>query len=552
MLKSLLIQNYALIEKLMLQPDKGFNIITGETGAGKSIMLGALGLLLGNRADSKSLFDESVKCVVEAEFEVAGYSNLEEVFEENDLDFAESCLVRREVHPNGKSRAFVNDSPVTLDVLKQITPLLLDIHSQHETQFLANERYQLNLVDELGGLKTLLLDYQAIFQLLKVKENELKSLETSSQQRVQELDFIAFQLEELSDAGVKKGEKLSLEHELAEVEHAEEIHNRLFEARQLLSEGDMAGVSLLKQAQQSLMKISGFSSKFEEIRARLESAFIEVKDIVAELNHASDAAPGSNPARQQALEERLNLIYRLEKKHQCEADTLPEIQAGMESRMNLFESVDERIETLRAEVSQLQKQLKANAEVLTNARKEAAKPIAKEVAGLLVDLSMPFAQFDILFSEQRPDNQGFDAIEFLFSANKGSYPKPLRQVASGGEFSRLMLAIKYVIAGRTEMPTLIFDEIDTGVSGEVAAKMGRLMKGMAERHQIITITHTAQIAAMGHLHFYVEKAHSGSKTTSKVRQLNTEERIQEIAQMISGDRITTASLDTAKELLSTS
>jgi DNA repair protein RecN (Recombination protein N) len=281
----------------------------------------------------------------------------------------------------------------------------------------------------------------------------------------------------------------------------------------------------------------------------LESAYIEVKDIVAELNHASHAAPGANPTRQQALEERLNLIYRLEKKHLCEADALSDLQVEMQSKMSEFESVDDRIETLRTEVTALQQQLSKAAEKLTYARKKAAKPIANEVAGLLMDLSMPFAQFDIVISAKNPDIQGCDAIEFLFSANKGASPKPLRQVASGGEFSRLMLTIKYVIAGRTAMPTLIFDEIDTGVSGEVAAKMGRLMKGMANRHQIITITHTAQIAAMGNLHFYVEKAHSGSKTTSKVRQLNKEERIKEIAQMISGDRITTASLDTAKELL---
>ncbi len=549
MLKSLDIQNYALIEKLSLHPDSGFNIVTGETGAGKSIMLGAVGLLLGNRADVKTLFDEGQKCIVEGEFDVETYQNLKDVFEQNDLEFEPSCLIRREVHPNGKSRAFVNDSPVTLDLLKQITPLLIDIHSQHETQFLAEEKYQLNLLDELGDHAALLASYRVVYrELTKVRQAVLQLQEGSARQQ-KESDFIAFQLDELLLANVQVGEKEELEQELAALAHAEEIQMRLFEALGSLSEGELAGLQLLKQAQSAMAKIASYSPKFEELRFRLDASFIELKDVAGELSNAADGAQTSNNERQQEIEERLAVIYRLEKKHQVEAQQLTELLTDLKKRILQFESSDAQLEALLDQSKELEKELGFSSAALSQVRKNVAEPIQKQITDLLVELSMPFAQFSISISARKPSLDGADAITFLFSANKGSEPKSMKQVASGGEFSRLMLAIKYVIAGKTALPTLIFDEIDTGVSGEVAAKMGRLMQGMSTRHQVLTITHTAQIAAMGTRHFFVEKAHTGQKTSSQVRLLSPDDRIQEIAQMISGDRITDAAIQNAKELL---
>jgi DNA repair protein RecN (Recombination protein N) len=549
MLKSLEIQNYALIEKLLLQPTQGFNIITGETGAGKSIMLGAVGLLLGNRADARTLFNESQKCIVEGEFEVGTYENLKQVFESNDLDFESNCMVRREVQPNGKSRAFVNDSPVTLDLLKQITPLLIDIHSQHETQFLADEKFQLNLIDEMGGHSEILKKYQGVFKEITGLKQELLALQAELTRLQQESDFVAFQLEELRQAAVTVGEKVALEQELASLEHAEEIQAKLFEALQCLSDGEQAGLPLLKQAQLAVTKIAGFSPAFEELRSRIEANYIELKDVVAELNHATDKAQTSDAKRQAEVEERLGVLYKLEKKHQTDANQLPEILSGLEQKLFQVESADEKLDELHGKCAALENELTDIASQLSAARTATSAPIQTQITSLLAELSMPFAQFTIQFAPQKPNASGADAISFLFSANKGSDPKSLKMVASGGEFSRLMLAIKYVVAGKTALPTLIFDEIDTGVSGEVAAKMGRLMQGMSAKHQVLTITHTAQIAAMGSKHFFVEKAHSDERTTSKIKVLSGDERVQEIAQMLSGDRITEASIQHAKELL---
>ncbi|MFD3002057.1 DNA repair protein RecN [Pontibacter toksunensis] len=564
MLIDLKIKNYALIEKLEMRPSPVLNIITGETGAGKSIMLGAIGLLLGNRADTKLLFKQDEKCVIEGVFDISHY-NLQELFAKEDLDFDDQCILRREISPSGKSRAFVNDTPVTLDVIRKIGENLMDIHSQHDTLQLGDTSYQLNILDIYAGNTaamgnttfdiyagnlSYLRKYNESYRQYKKLESDYKKLTDQLAQAQKEHDYHAFLLNELSDASLQEKEQEELEEELKQLENAEDIKLKLTQAVQSLTESEFNITSALKDTVYLIGQLAQFSSKYEELRTRTESCMIELNDVAGELEDA-ERNTEADPQRTEEVQERLNLIYTLQRKHQVlTVAELLEIQRELEEKVGSVLNLDNAIASTEKAMKQAEKEVHEKAAILSERRKASFNTFEQELYILVADLGMPNARIVIQHNEVAPTATGTDDINILFSANKGAQPQTLIKAASGGEFSRLMLSIKYMLADKTALPTIVFDEIDTGISGEVAVKVGKMMQQMAQKHQIIAISHLPQIAAQGNSHYFVYKEDTAERTISRVRKLDEEERVNEIAHMIAGANPSANAYQSAKELLS--
>ncbi|NJM26115.1 MAG: DNA repair protein RecN [Bacteroidia bacterium] len=549
MLKHLTIKNYALIEHLEVEPDRGLNVITGETGAGKSIVLGALGLLMGNRAETKVLWNENEKCVTEAIFDISAYK-MKRLFKAEDLDYDEQTVIRREISPGGKSRAFINDTPVTLDVMKRIGGMLMDIHSQHETLQLGSQNFQLQLIDTFAENGRLLEQYEASWHQFVTLREAHDKLKKEAESLRQESDYVQFQLDELAAAKLVNGEQESLESELKIAEHSEEIKAQFNGILESLQRSEFAAQQSLTDARSKLKSIADFAPAYQKLYERLNSLLIELNDILGEID-IEEGNVDFDPERAEFVKERLSLIYRLATKHR--ADTIQQllnIQADLDKKASLTANLDDALSQSKKELDAAQEQLQRAALELSAARKKILDPLCKQVTRLLKELGIPNAQLTIEHQPVAPGPTGADSIELLFSANKGVAPRPLAQVASGGEFSRLMFCLKYVMAEKTSMPTLVLDEIDTGVSGEIAIKMGKLMKSMSSRHQLIAISHLPQIAAMGHAQYFVYKDHQSKKTSTRIRQLESKERIHEIARMIGGDAPSKVAIQNAEELLS--
>ncbi len=548
MLKQLSIKNYALIKQLEMQPDGALNVITGETGAGKSIMLGAIGLLLGNRADSKMLWDENEKCVTEAVFDITSYQ-LESLFETENLDFENQTILRREISAGGKSRAFINDTPVTLEVIKKIGKRLLDIHSQHETLELGTRIFQLNFIDSLADNEELRTQYRQAWKGYKQALQNFETLKGEAESLRQEADFINYQLRELVNVNLKGDEQETLESDLKIMEHAEDIKLRFNQALAQLSNDEFSVSSLLATTRHQLNPVAGYSSSYFNLVERLESVRLELQDVISEIESEEEKIE-FDPARIEDTKQRLSIIYQLLKKHNA-ADvnqllvTQQELQHKSDKALNL-DSV-----LLKAENDKTKslEEITSLAKKLSSSRKKVFLPLGKKIEILLQELGIANAKLEIEQNLIAPDATGIDSIDILFSANKGMAPRPLAQVASGGEFSRLMFAVKFVMAEKTSMPTLILDEVDSGVSGEVAIQLGNMMKVMAKNHQVITISHLPQIAARANKHYFVYKDNSSEKTVSLIKELDEKGRVSEIAKMIGGAKPSAVALENARELI---
>lgn len=548
MLTHLTIKNYALIKHLELTPASGLNVITGETGAGKSILLGAIGLLLGNRADSKALWDETEKCVTEGVFAIGSYG-LQKLFTAEDLDYEEHTVLRREIAPTGKSRAFINDTPVTLDVMRKIGSRLMDIHSQHETLELGNKLFQLELIDSFAGNTNLIKNYTAAWLEYQKAVSTFQQLQNESQQLKKESDFINFQLDELTKANLTEGELEKLEEELKITEHTEDIKSNLNAALQQLSQSDFSITEALTSVRNQLQAIASYSNTYQNLLQRLESARIELNDIAAEVEQAEEQVE-FDPRRAEEIKDRISIIYQLQQKHQAKTVAqLISLRNTLQEQANKTNNLDTLLQQALANVKETEKQLTLVATALSQSRQKTFAPLGKQLVKLLKELGIPDAALSIDHQHTVPGPRGIDAIEILFSANKGVAPKPLAQVASGGEFARVMFSIKYVMAERTALPTLVLDEIDTGISGEIAIQMGNRMKEMAARHQVIAISHLPQIAAKAEAHLFVYKETKASRTITAIKNLTPEERITEIAKMIGGATPSTLALQNARELI---
>ena len=551
MLQSIHIQNYALIESLDIDFHAGFSVITGETGAGKSIILGAIGLLVGQRADSKAIKTGASKCVVEAHFNISTY-RLEEFFNENDLEYdGEECILRREVHASGKSRAFINDTPASLAQMKALGEKLIDVHSQHQNLLLNHEDFQLNVLDILASSYEALQAYKSLYTSYKQTSRELAQLIVESEKNRQDEEYIRFQVKQLDDAQLQAGEQEELEQEAEMLTHAEDIKSSLYKVNQLMDEGEMNLVSLAKEGMQVLQSISKVYTPASEWSNRLESCYLELKDMAHEIANASDEVE-FNPTRLDYVNERLNLIYTLQKKHQLSSvEELLSLADNLREKLDAITSSDDHIQELTKKKDLLYQQVLSQAEVLTRLRTGASKEIESQMQAYLIPLGMPNVRFAVELSPRKePDASGMDNVSFLFSANKNGTLQQVASIASGGEIARVMLSLKAMIAGAVKLPTIIFDEIDTGVSGSIAEKMALIMQemGQADR-QVISITHLPQIAARGAQHYKVYKEDTEVGTNSHIRILNEEERINEIAHMLSGATLTEAALNNAKALL---
>ena len=548
MLKNLLIKNYALIQNLKMDLSPRLNTITGETGAGKSIMLGAMGLLLGNRADTKVLFIENEKCVIEGTFEISTL-DLKELFNSLELDFQDETIIRREISASGKSRAFINDTPINLDVMKTIGNYLVDIHSQRDTYLLGASTYQLRMIDGYAQNQELVSNYKSIYKKYKKQEYEYNSLKQHAEELNKEADYNHFLLEELVKASIIEGELENLEEELQIIEHAEEIKGKLFECQELLENSEFSVNSGLQQVTKNITQISTISEHFEALRTRLESCFHELNDIAKEIENESHKIDFDKD-RQDSIQERIGLLFQLLQKHHTNSIAeLIEIREVLRAKVNKVLNMDDELSKAKDLFDQLETQLVSAGNALTNSRKQIFSTFKDKLEALLVELAMPYATIDIKHENIPPTENGLDKIVILFSANAGISPSDLKNVASGGEFSRLMFCIKYILAGKTSLPTIIFDEIDTGISGEIALKMVRMMKEMSARHQVVAITHLPQIAANGDEHYFVFKENENERSVSKIKKLKQQEREEEIAKMIGGDNPTEIALQNARELL---
>lgn len=548
MIKSLLIKNYALIQQLKMDPSPHFNTVTGETGAGKSIMLGALGMLLGNRADTRVLFEEDEKCVIEGTFELS-QQNLQNLFSALDLDYANESIIRREISPAGKSRAFVNDTPVTLDVLKSIGSFLVDVHSQRDTYLLGASSYQLRMIDGYAQNTDLVEAYKTIYKNFRKLESAYQELRQQSEGLNKESDYNHFLLDELEKAALKSGELEALEEEQKIIEHAEEIKSRLFESQELLDNAEFSINSSLQQVFKNISQVSQYAEHFSPLKSRIESCLLELKDITKEIDAEAQKVE-FDPERQEIVQNRLGLLFQLLQKHHVQNDEeLLKIATELREKVNKVSNIDAELEQAKHEMDRVHSALMQAGEKLSKSRSVVFASFQKELQALLKELAMPFAKIDIQHQRIEPSENGLDKIVLMFSANAGVVPDELKNVASGGEFSRLMFCIKYMLAGKTSLPTIIFDEIDTGISGEIALKMVAMMKEMAQRHQVVAITHLPQIAASGNEHYFVYKENLKGKSLSKIRKLQHEERETEIAKMIGGDHPSAAALQSARELL---
>lgn len=553
MITQLTIKNYALIDSLDMEFHKGFSVITGETGAGKSIILGAIALLLGQRADSKTVKSGESRCIIEAHFDLSRY-NMEDFFTENDIDYDTSdTILRRELTSAGKSRAFINDTPVGLSVMRQLGQQLVDIHSQHQNLLLQEEDFQLNVVDVIANNHELLQQYKAKYNELHAAERELESLKQALQKASSDEDFLRFQLQELQDANLEEGMQEELEQEAEMLSHAEEIKSALYEADTLLTGSEQCIVDQLKNALRPLSRITDVYPKIAEAVERLESAHVEIKDIAQEIGSAASQVD-YDPQRLDIVNSALDTIYSLQKKHHVESvDELIALRDNMEKQLQQIENSDEALAEQEQTVKRLLDEALQLANKLSATRKKAAANIEKEMRERLVPLGMPNVQFKVSLSQPHQaqlTSTGMDAVEYLFTANTGTPLQPVSQIASGGEIARVMLALKAMISGTVKLPTIIFDEIDTGVSGKIAEKMGHIMREMGQQErQVISITHLPQIASLGSTHYKVYKEDTPEGTKTFMRLLSKDERINEIAQMLSGSDITEAAINNAKELI---
>jgi len=549
LLTSLSIQNYALINQLSIDFTDGLSIITGETGAGKSILLGALGLVLGNRADTSTLKDTSKKCVVEAQLSISNY-NLEDFFIAVDIDYEAETIIRREILPSGKSRAFVNDTPVKLSVLNDLKSKLIDVHSQHQTLELSDADFQFHILDALAKNTQKLASYQRGLQQLKVYQKELLELETQQREANQQYDYNLHLFNELNEANLIADEQLELEEKLEKLNNVEEIQLNLSEAVHIASADEIGIQTLLNTLENRLQKIAPFSKEYEEISNRITSIKIELDDIVAELEDAIESID-SNPNELEKLNDRLQLIYNLQKKHYVNAiPELLEIQEALSVKVDQVENAEGIINKKQQQIQEVSTKLDEVATLISSARKKIIPNLKKELEYLLSELGMPEARFSIELSKSDSFlSNGKDKLNFLFSANKGGSFGELKKVASGGELSRIMLTIKKILSENTQLPTIIFDEIDTGVSGEISNKIAKIMQQMSTQMQVITITHLPQIAAKGNQHYKVFKEDVAGVTTTNLKQLSEDERIVEIAEMLSGKDISDSAITHAKELL---
>ncbi len=549
MLQHLRIQNFALIEETDVNLNKGLTVITGETGAGKSILLGALGLTLGNRADVNSLHDKTKKCIIEARFNIKAY-NLKSFFEVNELDFEELTTVRREITPEGKSRAFINDTPTNISILKELGDQLIDIHSQHETLLLKETNFQFELVDAFAQTTTLFSDYKKQYSALQRLKKQLDDLQAQELQAKKELDYFQFQFNELNEANLKEGEYKQLEEESETLENAEFIKSNLARSSSAISGGDENILSALALVKQQLQSVSKFGKQFNELYERVNSVIIELKELSGDIEAAEEDVVYNN-TRLEEVNAQLDKLNRLLKKHGVNSEEeLLKIKEEIESKLLQFSSLETSIEKTQKEITALEKQCKALATDLSAKRQKALAGIEQNIKTMLSSLSMANAQFKIDLKHQEVlSANGLDAIAFLFTANKGTEFKELHKTASGGELSRLMLCLKALLAERTALPTIIFDEIDTGVSGDVADKIGNILNSMGKSMQVIAITHLPQMASKGSNHLFVYKSDSKDKTISNIKTLSKEERVAEVAKMLSSGKPTETALKNAKELL---
>lgn len=549
MLKSLTIKNYALISSFEIDFQEGFTTITGETGAGKSILLGALSLILGARADSSVLFDKTKKCVVEGKFHIKNYQ-LKNFFNRNELDYEEITVVRREIAADGKSRAFVNDTPVNLSILKELSPSLIDVHSQHQNLILGDSAFQINVLDSFAKNQKIKESYSTIFHRYKECIAEREKLIAVAEKSKSELDYLQYQFEQLSDAKLSESEQDELEKEQQFLTHAEDILSSFSKSLQIISEGEENVISKLHEVQNQLNSIGKFYQDARDIYSRIESALIELKDIAGEIETNCEKIE-FNPEKHQYIIDRLDLIYSLQKKHKVNnISGLIAIKTNLENQIQQISTCDTEIEKLSAEIEKLSSGLTQIANQLSESRIAIKPKFEKEIMILLQSMGIPNATFEIKI-EKFADftTSGTDKVSFLFSANKSHELMEISKVASGGEISRFMLSVKYLIAGLVNLPTIIFDEIDTGVSGEIADKMGNIMKKMSKTMQVFSITHLPQIACKGEQHFFVFKTDEGQSTTTKIKLLTQQERLHEIAKMLSGSKLTDAALKNAMELL---
>ncbi len=548
MLKSLFISNYALIDKIEIDFESGFSVITGETGAGKSIILGALSLVLGQRSDLSVLKDQEKKSVIEAAFNIKDYG-LESLFVDEEVDFEEETIIRREILSSGKSRAFVNDTPVTLNFLKSISAKLIDVHSQHQNLLLGDYRFQLNVVDAVANNQSLRVDYGVKYKEYKALVTKKKHLEDENQRLQSDTEYIRFQHEQLSQLKLKEGEQEELETEREELAHAEDIKSGLYGAVQLLN-GDVAVLNNLKEAIKYIEKISKFVSTGEEWLNRLQSASIELEDIYSELESKEESIE-FDPTRLDTVSVRLNEIYSLQQKHKVDSVAkLLGIQHKFSEQLDKVASFDEEIEELNKTIEICKDELGKYAKALTESRKKVFKDIESTISGQLKELGMPNAQLVVNYNKLNDFSEiGIDDINFLFSANKQGQLAEIPKVASGGEMSRVMLCIKALLSASKGLPTIIFDEIDTGVSGEVADKMGQIMQQMAANIQVLSITHLPQIAVKGKQHYKVFKSDTADATHTSIEVLSYDDRIKEVAKMLSGSSLTEAALTNAEDLL---
>lgn len=550
MLRSLYIQNYALIEKLDISFETGFSVITGETGAGKSIILGAIGLLLGQRADVKAIRLGASKCVIEARFDISAY-NMRPFFEENEIEYDTECILRREVQSSGKSRAFINDTPASLSQVKELGEQLIDVHSQHQNLLLNKEGFQLNVLDILAHNDVVLDEYYLLFGEWRQIEHELSELLTLAEQSRTDEDYVRFQLEQLEEARLSEGEQEELEQEAETLSHAEEIKAGLYRVEQAFASDEGGLLSCLKDSLNTLNNLQKVYQPAKELTERVESTYIELKDISQEVSSQGESVE-FNPVRLEEVNDRLNLIYSLQQKHRVQTlEELITLTGEYRNKLSAITSYDERIAELTTRKEAQYKKVKKQAEVLTKARTKAAREVEKQLAARLVPLGMPNIRFQVEMGlKKEPGMQGEDTVNFLFSANKNGMLQSISSVASGGEIARVMLSIKAMIAGAVKLPTIVFDEIDTGVSGEIADRMADMMQEMGDSNrQVISITHLPQIAARGSAHYKVYKKDSDTETNSHIRRLTNDERVEEIAHMLSGATLTEAALSNAKSLL---
>lgn len=549
MLSSLYIQDYALISSLQIQLDNGMTVITGETGAGKSIIMGALSLILGNRADSSALFDKSKKCVVEASF-VLEDLDVKRFFEVYDLDYQDTTIVRREILPSGKSRAFINDTPVNLPTLKEFASLMIDIHSQHQNLLFQNADFRTDVVDLFAGIKNEVSDYQLLLEELKQTKKQFDTLTAENQARLEKQDFLQFVFQELEQANLKENEQEELEQSIDFLSHTETIKANLFQILHLISDADESALNSLRESKSLSAQIAAYRSDIEELNNRIESNFIDLKDIADEISALNDRID-YNPEELESMRQRLDLIYALEQKHHV--TSLPQLikkKHSINQELALFSNGEQQLAALQQKLDQIQAKLDFQAKQLHAAREKVILPLQKQILEKVVALGMPDAQF-VINLEQSDTLQkfGIDNVQFLFSANKGVPLAELEKVASGGEISRLMLAVKSTLSDRSVLPTVVFDEIDVGISGEMAGKVATLMSQMSQKHQLLVITHLPQIAAKGTSHYQVFKEVENGKSHSRIRKLSKEDRIIEIAKMMSGEKCSDTTLKAAQELI---